>query len=87
MSAKGIQSTLGSDWPEQLLKWATETGDAEVARFVCKRNSKSHRQYLEALNIAPIKGHSKIIKILLETLPRIRPPAGLVLQAAIGRKY
>ena len=66
MSAKGIQSTLGSDWPEQLLKWATETGDAEVARFVCKRKPKSHRQYLEALNITSIKGHSKIIKILLE---------------------
>lgn len=87
MSAKGIQSTLGSDWPEQLLKWATETGDAEVARFVCKRKPKSHRQYLEALNITSIKGHSKIIKILLEALPGIRPPAGLVLQAAIGRKY
>lgn len=85
--AKGIHSTLGSDWPEQLLKWAAETGDAEVAGFVCKRNPKSHHQYQEALNIASIKGHSKIIKILLEALPGIRPPAGLVLQATIGRKY
>lgn len=85
--AKEIQSTLGSDWPEQLLKWAAETGDAEVAGFVCKRNPKSHHQYQEALNIASIKGHSKIVKILLEALPGIRPPAGLVLQATIGRKY
>lgn len=83
--AKGIQSTLGSDWPEQLLKWAAETGDAEVAGFVCKRNPKSHHQYQEALNIASIKGHSKIIMIILEALPEIRP--GLVLQATIGRKY
>lgn len=68
-SAKGLQSTLGSDWPEQLLKWAAETGDAEV------------------LNIASIKGHAKIIKILLEAFPGMRPPAGLVLQATIGRNY
>lgn len=85
--AKGIQSTLGSDWPEQLLKWAAETGDVEVAGFVSKRNPKSHHQYQEALNIASIKGHFKIVKILLEALPGIRPPAVLVLQAAIGRKY
>lgn len=86
-SAKGLQSTLGSDWPEQLLKWAAETGDAEVAGFVCQRNPKSHHQYLEALNIASIKGHAKIIKILLEAFPGMRPPAGLVLQATIGRNY
>lgn len=85
--AKGIQSTLGSDWPEQLLKWAAETGDVEVAGFVSKRNPKSHHQYQEALNIASIKGHFKIVKILLEALPGVRPPAVLVLQAAIGRKY
>lgn len=86
-SAKGLQSTLGADWPEQLLKWAAETGDAEVAGFICQRNPKSHHQYLEALNIASIKGHAKIIKILLEAFPGMRPPAGLVLQAAIGRHY
>lgn len=85
--ANGIQRTLGSDWPGNLLKWAAETGNAEVAGRVCKSNPKSHHQYQEALNIASIKGHSKIIKILLEALPGIRPPAGLVLQAAIGRKY
>lgn len=85
--AKGVQSTLSSEWPEQLLKWAAETGDAEVAGFLCKRNPKSHHQYQEALNIASIKGHSKIIKILLEALPGILPPAELVLQATIGRKY
>lgn len=81
---KGVQSALGS---ELLLKWAAETGDAEVAGFVCKRNPKSHHQYQEALNIASVKGHTKIIKILLEALPGIRPPAGLVLQATIERKY
>lgn len=86
-SARGLQSTLGSDWPEQLLRWAAETGDAEVARFVCQRNPKSHHQYLEALNVASIKGHAKIIKILLEAFAGMRPPAGLVLQAAIGRNY
>lgn len=86
-SAKGFQSTLGSDWPEQLLRWAAETGDAEVARFVCQRNPKSHHQYLEALNVASMKGHAKIIKILLEAFAGMRPPAGLVLQAAIGRNY
>lgn len=86
-SAKGLQSTLGSDWPEQLLKWAAETGDAEVAGFVCQRNPKSHHRYLEALNIASINGHAKIIEILLEAFPGMRPPAGLVLQAVIGRNY
>lgn len=87
--AKGVQNALVSEWPETLLalKWAAETGDAEVAEFVCKRNPKSHHQYQEALNIASTKGHTKIIKILLEALPGIRPPAGLVLQATIGRKY
>lgn len=86
-SGKGLQSTLGSDWPEQLLRWAAETGDVEVARFVCQRNPKSHHQYLEALNVASIKGHAKIIKILLEAFAGMRSPAGLVLQAAIGRNY
>lgn len=69
------------------MKWAAETGDAEVGGFVCKRNPKSHHQYQEALNIASTKGHTKIIKILLEALPGIRPPAGLVLLATIGKEY